>query len=101
MIGIAGKLVEAQPDLGNRQRLATALAVLAIVCVPGHACHVWVEQPMRAALNRRLAAPSAPGPGPDRRGRVPSGSRNTGLADRLRAVSERPSRQRQARDFRK
>ncbi|UEP37217.1 hypothetical protein LL998_26670 [Burkholderia ambifaria] len=54
MIGIAGKLVEAQHDLGNRQRLATALAVLAIVCVSGHAGHVWVEQPMLPALNRRL-----------------------------------------------
>ncbi|KAG8150034.1 acyltransferase family protein [Burkholderia catarinensis] len=54
VIGIAGKIVGVRPDFGSWQGIATALAVLAIVCASGHACHVWVDQPMLAALNRRL-----------------------------------------------
>ncbi|MBN3787655.1 acyltransferase [Burkholderia sp. Ac-20353] len=52
VIGIAGKIVNVHANLVTGRGVMATLAMFAAVCLSGYACHVWVERPMLAVLNR-------------------------------------------------
>ncbi|WP_431208297.1 hypothetical protein [Burkholderia cepacia] len=57
VIGIADKIVGVRAGLKAETGIASACAILGIVCVVGYVCHIWIERPMVAALNQN-ARPS-------------------------------------------
>ncbi|AXF24653.1 acyltransferase [Burkholderia pyrrocinia] len=52
VIGIAGKIIGARADLGTSSGIAVTFACLVAICASGFACHVWIEKPMLAMLDR-------------------------------------------------
>ncbi|KUZ77117.1 acyltransferase [Burkholderia ubonensis] len=60
VIGIATKIVKVRIGLDTPLGVAATLGVLAVVCASGYACHVSIEKPMLAALNRWVAVSRRP-----------------------------------------
>ncbi len=52
VIGIGTRIAGAQAGLDTPAGIVTALAILGAVCGAGYACHVMIEKPMLAMLNR-------------------------------------------------
>ncbi|WP_052007145.1 acyltransferase family protein [Burkholderia paludis] len=60
VIGIADKILGMRAGLQTGAGIVGACAILVIVCVAGHVCHVRIERPMVAALNRHTSASRKP-----------------------------------------
>jgi peptidoglycan/LPS O-acetylase OafA/YrhL len=64
VVGILEKMLRMQPDLNSWRGGVTTLIVIAVVCVIGIVCHVLVEKPMLAHLNRHFIRPRTRAVGP-------------------------------------
>lgn len=57
VIGFATRIAGGRADLGTPLGIATAAAILIVVCGAGYACHVMIEKPILAMLNGRRKQP--------------------------------------------
>ncbi|MFB9124523.1 acyltransferase [Paraburkholderia dipogonis] len=64
VVGILEKLLTIQPDLNSWRGASATLIVIVVVCVVGVICHVFVERPTVAYLNRQFGRRRTPAAGP-------------------------------------
>ncbi|WP_233344554.1 acyltransferase [Burkholderia cepacia] len=54
VIGVAEKIVDVRANLHTWPGVATACAMLGVICLSGQVGHIWIERPIVSVLNRWL-----------------------------------------------